>query len=212
MADAIYRDDAVFIPGRGGVLIAPVGTEPPTAAELKAWVVAGAVGALGDYVPLGYTSTEDLPTFDADTDGGEVKGAWENPALRTTKTTITESITVTPIQWSKTPLTHRFGPGTIESSKGQFHSPAVYSATEVSMLVVVIDGNEPLGINLWKVSSSPDGGIEPDMENFLGLPVKWTVLSTSVTIGSKTVLRKHTIIAEALTEGDDAGDGEDTGE
>lgn len=198
MADEIYRDDAVFIPGRGGVLIAPVGTLPPTADELKAWVTAGAAGPLGPFVPLGYTSTEDLPTIDADTDGGEVKGAWENPSLRTTKTTITETITVTPIQWSEKPLTHRFGPGVLDAGKGQWHAPAVYSSTEVAMLVVIIDGNEPLGISYYKVSSSPEGGIEPDMEEFLGLPVKWTVLSTLVEDGGKSSMRKMSVTTASL--------------
>ena len=201
MADEIYRDDAVFIPGRGGVLIAPVGTLPPTASELKQWVDAGAVGALGDFVPLGYTSADELPSIDADTDGGEVKGAWENSALRTTKTTITESITVTPIQWSEKPLAHRFGPGTIDGTKGHFHAPAVYSATEVAMLVVIIDGATPLGIEYYKVSSSPEGGIELDSEEFAGLPVKWTVLSTSVTEGETTKLRRMTVINSDLVEG-----------
>lgn len=215
MADAIYRDDAVFIPGRGGVLIAPVGTLPPTSAELKAWVDAGATGALGDFVPLGYTSSDELPSIDADTDGGEVKGAWENPSLRTTKTTITETITVTPIQWSETPLTHRFGPGTIDAGKGQWHAPAIYSATEVAMLVVMIDGSEPLALSYYKVASSPDGGIELDSEEFAGLPVKWTVLSAMVTEGSQDVLRKVTIVNGALASGagdNGGGDDGDSGE
>lgn len=200
MADEIYRDDAVFIPGRGGVLIAPVGTLPPTASELQQWVDAGAVGALGDFVPLGYTSSDELPSIDADVEGGEVKGAWENSALRTTKTTITESITVTPIQWSEKPLTHRFGPGVIDDKKGHFHAPAVYSATEVAMLVVIIDGASVLGIEYYKVSSSPEGGIELDPEAFAGLPVKWTVLTTLVTDGTESKMRRMTVIEGALVK------------
>ncbi|MGP5269802.1 phage tail tube protein [Corynebacterium variabile] len=207
MADAIYRDDAVFIPGRGGVMIAPVGTLPPTAAALQSWVDAGATGPLGDFVPLGYTSSEELPSIDTDTDGGEVKGSWENSALRTTKTTVTESITVTPIQWTKAPLTHRFGPGTIDDTKGHFHTPAVYSATEVAMLVIIIDGTSALGIEYYKVASSPEGGIELDSEDFAGLPVKWTVLTAAVKDGGGTVMRRMTVVESALMKASTGGEG-----
>lgn len=217
---AIYRDDAVFIPGRGAVLIAPVGTEPPTADELQQWMSAGATGELGDFVPLGYTSLDELPGFDSDTEGGETKGSWENPALRTTQVKTTDSVNVTPIQWSETPLTHRFGPGVLDTGKGHFHTPAVYTSTEVAVLIVVIDGNQGFGILGWKGSSAPGDGIEFDAENFVGLPIKYTLLSQLVqpdANGDGGGLRKLTVIGSWLMEpedGDDgdAGDGDGSGE
>ncbi|MGP9760140.1 phage tail tube protein [Corynebacterium sp. AOP12-C2-36] len=199
----IYRDDAVFIPGRGAVLIAPVGTTPPSAEELKQWIAAGATGAIGDFVPLGYTSLDELPGFDSDTEGGETKGAWENPALRTTQIKTTDSVNVTPIQWSKTPLTHRFGPGVLDTTQGHFHTPAVYTASEVAILIVIIDGAEGFGIMGWKGSSAPGDGIEFDAENFVGLPVKYTLLGQMVEAGSNGEgggLRKLTVIGSWLMD------------
>ncbi|RAV34256.1 hypothetical protein [Corynebacterium heidelbergense] len=172
-----YKDDAVLIPGRGAVLIAPVGTEPPTADAINTWVADGAVGQLGAYSPLGYTSEDDLPKFNTDTDGGETKGAWENSALRMTKTKITDSISVIPIQWTEEPLTHRFGPGRVVGADGRFEMPQVYSSTDVAMLVLLIEGDGAVGIHYYKTSTSPDDSIELDPEKFAGMPVKYTVMS-----------------------------------
>lgn len=211
----IYRDDAVFIPGRGAVLIAPVGTEPPSADELKQWIAAGATGAIGEFVPLGYTSLDELPGFDSDTEGGETKGAWENPALRTTQIKTTDAVNVTPIQWSPTPLRHRFGPGVLDTGKGHFHTPAVYTSTEVAILIVIIDGAQGFGIMGWKGSSAPGDGIEFDAENFVGLPVKYTLLGQLVepdANGEGGGLRKLTVIGSWLMEEEDPGAGDDSGE
>ena len=71
-----YNDNAVFIPGKGAVLVGEVGADRPTWDAVKAWVDAGAAGDLAGYHPLGHTSIDDLPSFDSDTEGGEVKGSW----------------------------------------------------------------------------------------------------------------------------------------
>lgn len=198
-----YRDDAVLIPGRGAVLIAEAGTEPPTADDLDAWVKAGAVGALNDFVPIGYTSIDELPGFDSDVEGGEKKGAWENDSLRQTAVKTTDTVNVQPIQWSETPLTHRFGPGVIDGEKGHFEVPAAYTATEVALLIVLIDGNDNLGIHIWKAASAPGDGIEFDAEEFAALPITYTVLQyASAEAGRKTM----TIIANWLKGAADGGD------
>ena len=171
-----YQDDAVLIPGRGAVLIAPAGTPSPTFAAAKKWVADGAIGALGEFQPLGYTSEEDLPKFDADTDGGEKKGAWENDSLRLTKTKITESITVTAIEWNQQTLTHRFGPGKVVAADGRFEFPDVYTSTEVAILVLMIDGLDVFGFHYTKAATSPDDSIELDPEKFAGMPIKYTIL------------------------------------
>lgn len=173
---AEYDDQSVFMPGRGAVLIGAVGAEPPSLETVDQWVKSGAVGALGEYQPLGYTSIDDLPKMDSDIEGGEKKGAWENDSLRLTRITSTDTITITPIQWSETPLTHRFGPGKIVTAEGRYEAPAVYTATEVSMLVILIDTSGNLMFHYPKVASSPDGGVELDPEKYAGMPVKYTIL------------------------------------
>lgn len=176
MAEEFYQDNAVFMPGKGAVLIGEVGAEPPTLADVRKWIEGGATGAIGGYQPLGYTSIDDLPELDSDSDGGEKKGAWENPSLRLTRVTTTETITVTPIQFSEVPLKHRFGPGVVKTDTGYFEVPSVYTSTEVSMLVVIIDGQDFLVFHYAKVASAPGDSIELDAENFIGLPIKYTVL------------------------------------
>lgn len=181
MAEQYYQDDAVFIPGRGAVLVADAGTEPPELSEIQTWIEAGAKGVLGKFHPLGHTSEEELPNIEADVEGGEKKGSWENPSLRTTATKVTETITVTPIQWSEEPMQHRFGPGKV-NRRGYFEVPDVYTATEVAMLVILMDGRDFLTFHFAKVASAPEGGIELDPESFAGMPVKYTILTMT---GSK---------------------------
>lgn len=196
MAAKNYDDAAVFIPGRGAVLIAPEGTDAPTADELTQWVKKGETGALGSFLPLGYTSEDELPAFEADTDGGERKGAWENDSLRMTPTKITESVKVTPIQWSEVPLKHRFGPGTIEGTKGQFVMPRVYTSTKVALLVVIVDGDSAIGIHYFKTETAPNDSLELDPEKFAGLPVKYSVL-VSTEKGKGTIVAAHLKAAAA---------------
>lgn len=197
MATTVYNDNAVLIPGRGAVLVAPEGTDAPTADALKDWVTAGAVGSLGDFVPLGYTSEDDLPAFEADTDGGDRKGAWENDSLRMTKTKISESVNVTPIQWSEVPLKHRFGPGTIKTEQGHFVMPAVYTATRVALLVVLIDGDTAIGIHYFRTETAPNDALELDPEKFAGLPIKYSVL-VSTEKGKGTIVASHLKAAAPL--------------
>ncbi|WP_273352453.1 hypothetical protein [Corynebacterium resistens] len=175
---AKYDDKSVFLPGRGAVLIGPVGTEMPSLDEVTKWVKGGMAGDLGKTMsPLGYTSIDDLPKFDVDTDGGEKKGAWENDALRTTQVKTTETITVTPIQWSGEAMQHRFGKAQVDAQTGKFSVPAAYSASEVALTVVVLDGETPLVFHFYKAASSPDGGIEPKADDFLGFGIKYTILN-----------------------------------
>lgn len=177
----MYKDDAVFIAGRGAVLIAPAGTAAPSLEEVRSWLETDVTKDIGEFKPLGYTSIDELPSFDSDVEGGEKRGAWENDALRLTRITSTDTITVTPIQWTEEPLKHRFGPGRVDTGTGYFEVPDVYTSTEVAMIVVIIDGNNFVVMHFGKVGTSPEGGIELDAENFAGLPVKYTVLKQSGT-------------------------------
>lgn len=181
---AKYQDDAVFLPGRGAVLIADPMAGMPTMEAVQTWIESGATGDIqagsASYTPIGHTSVDELPKIDSETEGGEVKGSWENPALRQTATTTTDSITVTPIQWTEETLKHRFGAdGTVDGEAGVFTIPKIYKASEVSIMVVILDTQGPLIIQYNRAVSAPEGGIEPDTENFLGIPTKYTILNPS---------------------------------
>lgn len=173
---AEYNDQAVFIPGSGTVLLGAVGEAAPDIAAVKTWVEGGMTGTLAKYSPLGYTSVDSLPGFETDTEGGEKKGAWENDSLRTTRVKTTETITVTPIQWTEDALIRRFGQGTVDTKKGTFTVPSIYTPTENSVLVVIVDAGQVMLWHFPKASSAPEGSIEMDPENFLGMPIKYTIL------------------------------------
>ena len=66
-------------------------------------------------------------------------------------------------------------------------------------MVVFMDGDTPLVLVYYRTSASPDGDIEPDPENYLAIPVKYTVLSVT---GSG---RKMSILAYHLRDKDNNG-------
>ncbi|WP_018297170.1 hypothetical protein [Corynebacterium lubricantis] len=173
---AEYNDNAVFMPGTGTVMGGADGAEPPTHEEIKAWIAGGMTGSIGTYVPLGYTSLDELPSLESEIEGGEVKGAWENRALRTTQITQADSWTVTPIQWSEETLKQRFGDnGSIDAATGYFSVPAVYKSTRLSLVVIVVDGDGYLVFQHPRTETKPGDSIEFDTENFVGAPIVYTV-------------------------------------
>lgn len=189
-----YQADAVFQPGVGGVFYNEVGTEPPTLEEVKDWLTAGDRRAeIGTgWKGLGYTSIEDLPGIDSETEGGEKKGVWEDPDFRVSPITSTDTVTVQPVQWSPVPIKHRFGAGaTLDGDKGLIRVPKVYTPVEVALIVLFLDGDRPLIVHYYRVSSSPDGGIEPDREQFLAMPIKYTVLGAQGKAESMNILGFH---------------------
>lgn len=187
-----YIDEAVFLPSEGHVFYAEVGTEAPNLSEVDSWVDSDRQGRIGDWKPLGYTSIEDLPVLGADSEGGEPLGVWENPQFRTTPITTTDTVAVKPVQWSEIPLTHRFGAGAkMDTATGKVTIPATYRSVEVALLVVIIDGDRPLVIHYYRGASAPDGDLEPDRENFLTLPVKYTILNASGKDGKGSVMAAH---------------------
>lgn len=189
-----YQADAVFQPGVGGVFYNEVGTEPPSLEAVKAWLTGGDRRAeIGTgWRGLGYTSIEDLPGIDSETEGGEKMGVWEDPDFRVSPITSTDTVTVQPVQWSPVPIKHRFGAGaTLDGDKGIIRVPKVYTPVEVALIVLFLDGDRPLIVHYYRVSSSPDGGIEPDREQFLAMPIKYTVLGAQGKNESMNILGFH---------------------
>lgn len=182
MADTLqdYQADAVFQPGVGGVFYNEVGTEPPSLEEVGKWLEEGdrrePIGK--GWRGLGYTSVDDLPGIDSETEGGEKMGVWEDPDFRVSPITTTDTVTVQPVQWSPIPIQHRFGAGAkLDEAKGLIRIPKAYTPVEVALIVLFLDGDRPLIVHYYRVSSSPEGGLEPDRDSFMALPIKYTILS-----------------------------------
>lgn len=173
------QDNATFIPAHGDVLAAAPGAATPTAKEIQEWIDGGATGKLGGFETIGHTSLDELPGMESEQEGGETKGSWQNPTLRTTPITITDSITVTGIQWTEEQLSYRFGKGTINTGTGVFEAPDIYTATERSLLVVARDGSNFVAFHYPRVSSRPEGNVEFSAEDFMGMPIRYDVLKAS---------------------------------
>ena len=173
------KDDATFIPAHGDVLAAAPGTETPTADAIQKWINDGATGKLGSFDSIGHTSLDELPGMESEQEGGDNKGSWQNPNLRTTPITITDSITVTGIQWTEEQLNYRFGKGTINTATGTFDAPDIYTATERSLLVVARDGANFIAFHYPRVTSRPEGNVEFSSDDFMGLPIRYDVLKAS---------------------------------
>ena len=77
------NDNAVFTAATGYVLVAPVGTAYPTAAEIEAFDPEAAEnGLLAAWEEIGHTSSEDLPEFGYDGGDTESRGTWQKKSLR----------------------------------------------------------------------------------------------------------------------------------
>lgn len=198
---AAYVDDAVFQPGHGAVYYAEVGATAPTNAELHTWATGDRTANIGDWTPLGYTSVETLPGLNSDTEGGEKMGVWENDSFRMSSITSTESVSVSPVQWSEIPIKHRFGAGaTVDATTGVAHIPSVYVAAEVAILVIILDGDRHLGLLYPRTSSAPDDNLELDPEQFAALPVRYNVLQQPGNPDKFNIIAQH---LQTETGGDD---------
>lgn len=196
MADTLqdYQADAVFQPGVGGVFYNEVGAEPPSLEEVKEWLTEGdrrePIGK--GWRGLGYTSVDELPGIDSETEGGEKMGVWEDPDFRVSPITTTDTVTVQPVQWSPIPIQHRFGAGAeLDKAKGLIRVPKAYTPVEVALIVLFLDGDRPLLVHYYRASSSPDGGLEPDRDSFMALPIKYTILSDQGKASRMSILGFH---------------------
>lgn len=214
-----YQANAVFQPGTGGVFYAPVGTEPPALEELRTWVEGDrtqpiqAAGAAVPWRPIGYTAIDSLPGIGSETEGGEKMGVWENPDFRVSQITTTDTVTVTPVQWSPVPISHRFGAGArLDAATGRISVPGTYQSVEVAIMVVILDGDRPLVLHYYSASSAPEGDLEPDREAFLGLPIRYTVLQAEGKNSKVNILGYHLQTSSQGGGGDTAPELPEAGE
>lgn len=199
-----YQRNGVFQPGTGGVYISPVGTKPPTLSEIKAWLESSnRTGNIGkDWGPIGYTSIEDLPGLEADTEGGEKMGVFEDSSFRVSAITSTDTVLVKPVQWTEIPIKHRFGAGAkLDGTTGMITIPKDYVPVECAIMVIFIDQGVPLVIYNGRVSSAPDGGIEADREAFLAMPIKYTALSAPDNLPYMAIIGYHLQTTDSDSDG-----------
>lgn len=204
-----YQDSAVLMPDHGAVYVAAPGTEPPTLDAIQQWIATGRDGDIaGGWKPIGYTSLDEMPAISAEIEGGKTAGSWENHKLRTTAVTCSESIVVSPIQWSEEPIRRRWGAGAkLDGATGRILRPDTYEAVEDAVLVLFVSGTQVLGLHWWKGASAPEGEIKPSEEAFMALPFKYTFLTMPGKEGAGFILGAH--LETKDTDGDGIPDHSD---
>lgn len=162
------NDNAVYIPGTGRVYVAPAETAQPASLTAPA----------SPWEELGHTSREDGLTITRDGGDSEVLGTWQNAQLRERRDPTTFAITMFLQQVDNVTLGMYFGGGDATVA-GEFGVTGAVGTTENALYVRIIDGANEVGLYVPKVSIAADDDIEVDVEGFLSLPVRCTVLGVT---------------------------------
>lgn len=176
------NEDEVILAATGYILTAERGTVAPEERDIR---------RIPDVIPeewadIGHTSREDLPSWGVDGGEPEVKGTWQNQALRSVVTEApTESLSMVVHQVNREILAYYTGRGTGENAEGQrdenvYHASARFGQNlERALLIVIVDGDRWCAFYAPRVSFSRDDDIELDSEEFMTFPLKATFLQES---------------------------------
>lgn len=162
------NDAAVYIPGTGRVYTAPAETAQPLSLTAPAT----------PWAELGHTSREDGMTITRDGGDTEVIGTWQNPSLRERRDPTTFAITMFLQQIDNEALSLYFGGGDVTNA-GEFGVAIAGTTAERALYVRIIDGANEVGLYVPKVSIAAEDDVEVDVEGFLSLPIRCTVLGVT---------------------------------
>jgi hypothetical protein len=135
------------------------------------------VSAATGWNSIGHTSRGDLPEFGYEGGDHEVKGTWQNEALR--------EIVTKPIQDSVSLKLHQFDQSTFELYFGTDSSSTAgvfgvangnVAPVEKAFLVLVVDGANRVGFYSPRASVRRDKSIDMKVDDLAALPVKATFL------------------------------------
>jgi hypothetical protein len=162
------NDALPIVPGTGFIYVAPAETVIPASLTAPA----------APWENLGHTSYEDGLTITRDGGDSEVLPTWQNSALRERRDPTTLAITAILHQWDNNVLGLYFGPGdaTVADRFGVVDPSAT---TARALYVRIVDGATSVGLYAPRVSIGADDDVEIDPENFLGFPIRATVLQVS---------------------------------
>lgn len=126
---------------------------------------------------IGHTSDDDMPEWGFDGGDSEVKGTWQNPALREVETeTAADYLTL---------FLHQFDTDTFElyygkdssTTKGVFGvAGGTPQPNERAFLVIIVDGDVRIGFYAPKASVKRDDAIQMPNDEFAALPIRATFL------------------------------------
>jgi len=158
-------DAAVIIPGTGYLYTAPTSTVRPADLDTPG----------SPWVDMGHTSRENGLGIGREGGDSEVLGSWRNPNLRERRDPISYYITINLLQFDNENLSLYFGGGNVAAAD-IFGVPLNPVAQERALYVRIVDGNNEYGIYAPKVSIAPEDDMEVDVEAFMELPIRCTLL------------------------------------
>ncbi|ERB55486.1 tail protein [Rhodococcus sp. P27] len=129
------------------------------------------------WVNIGHTSRDEMPEFGFDGGDAEVRGTWQNAALR-------EVVTEQAADYL-TLFLHQFDLNSFELYYGENASdtPGVFGvaggtqkANERAFLVIIVDGDIRIGFYASKASVRRDDSISLPVDEFAALPIRATFL------------------------------------
>jgi hypothetical protein len=170
------NDDAVFTASRGFIFTAPINTAAPTPADIDAFDPESP--ALTGFTDIGHTSDDDLPEFGFDGGDTEVRGSWQNQALREVVTeALADYMTFNLLQFDKEGLSLYYGvtdPGATDGvfEVGSNNNPPI----ERALVVVIVDGNTKIAFHAGRTGIRREDAIQLDPEGFAALPLRATFL------------------------------------
>jgi hypothetical protein len=162
-------DDATLVPAIGHFFFNPAINAPRPVNPLA---------PPAPWIDWGHTSLED--PFGMTSEGGETTtlGTWQNKALRNVTSPRVRQIAFIGQQWDEQNYRAYFGANGATVG-GWFRAPANPEELTGTLLVVVEDGGEQLGMYFQRVSIAQADDIEFDPEELAGLPLRATILGTS---------------------------------
>lgn len=172
-----FNDDAVFTAAVGHIFTAPVGTAPPTAAELAAFDPDTFSTTNLDWETLGHTSEEELPEFGFEGGEKEIRGTWQKKNLREVSTdTPVDYITMQAQQFDSETLALYYGTdASAEAGVFGVNSSDV-KPVERAFLLVLVDGDNKIGFAAHKASIRRDESISLSTDAFASLPLRATFI------------------------------------
>lgn len=127
---------------------------------------------------VGHTSRDEMPEFGFDGGEKELKGTWQNQALREVASgdAAADFVTMQLNQFDSTGLGLYYGPNK-STTPGVFEvQSSVVPTNEKALLVVIVDGDLNLGFHAHKTSVRREEAVSLPSDEFAALPIRWTFL------------------------------------
>ncbi|SDI41165.1 Ig-like domain (group 2) [Sinosporangium album] len=181
-------DDATVVPAIGHFFFNPAkGAAKP----------ANVLAPPAPWIDFGHTALED--PFGLTSEGGETTtlGTWQNKSLRNVTSPRVRAVTFVAQQWDEQSYKLYFGANGAMSGR-YFRVPVNPVETTGTLMVVVEDGIEQLGMYFPNVSIAQADDIEFNAEELAGLPLRATILGTSGQNWPFEISPKGDLLAQTL--------------